>query len=71
MFDQMGKVLISLGLLLVLVGGLMMLSSKIGIGRLPGDITFQKGNFTFYFPLVSCVVISVLLTALLWLLRAR
>jgi len=39
------------------------------MGRLPGDISVQKGNFSFYFPIVTCIVISVVLTLLSWLFR--
>jgi hypothetical protein len=58
-----GGVLLGLGLLLTLVGRLPF------IGRLPGDIAYRRGNFTFYFPLVSCIVLSLLLTLLFSLFR--
>lgn len=54
------------GFLLVIVGGLMLLAGKIpGVGRLPGDIFVQRGNFTFYFPVVTGIIISIIITVLL------
>jgi hypothetical protein len=43
--------------------------SRIGLGRLPGDIAFERGNFRFYFPIVTSLVVSVVLTLLFWLFR--
>jgi hypothetical protein len=43
------------------------LLTRLGIGRLPGDIVIQRGNFSFYFPLMTCVLISILLSAVFWL----
>lgn len=63
----MGKVLVVVGLLTAGVGLLVMLG--VPIGRLPGDITYRRGNTTFYFPIVTSIVASVLLTLLLALLR--
>ncbi|MGE5583339.1 MAG: DUF2905 domain-containing protein [Bacillota bacterium] len=65
-FSGMGKVLMVLGLLLLGVGALLWLGGKFwGIGRLPGDIFYKKGNFTFYFPIVTCIIISLVLSLLL------
>jgi len=65
-----GKALIAAGLLIALVGLVFLLSDKVGwIGRLPGDITIRRGNFTFHFPLATCLVISILLSLLLWFFR--
>ncbi len=61
------RLLIGLGVLVLIVGMAWPLLSRIGIGRLPGDIMFQRGGATFYFPLVTCVIVSVVLSALLWL----
>ena len=61
----MQHLLIGIGLLLLL----WPLLSRIGLGRLPGDITVQRGNTSFYFPLVTCIVVSVVLSALMWLLN--
>jgi hypothetical protein len=61
------RFLIGLGLVILVVGLLWPLLSRIGLGRLPGDIMVQRGNATFYFPLASSVLISVVLSLLLWL----
>ncbi|BAT71534.1 conserved hypothetical protein [Thermosulfidibacter takaii ABI70S6] len=62
-FNFMARFLIITGILLVLVGVLLFLVGKIPyIGRLPGDIYIKKGNFSFYFPLVTCILLSILLT---------
>ena len=63
----MGKLLVILGLVIAAVGAAMMLG--LPLGRLPGDIVVRRGAFTFYFPLATSVVLSVLLTFLLMLLR--
>ncbi|MDQ3170530.1 MAG: DUF2905 domain-containing protein [Acidobacteriota bacterium] len=63
----MGKVLVIAGLILAGVGLLVMVG--VPIGRLPGDITWRRGNFTFYFPLVTSIIISIVLTVVLALLR--
>jgi hypothetical protein len=61
------RFLIGLGLVILAVGVLWPLLSRIGFGRLPGDIMFQRGGATFYFPLATSIIISIVLTALLWL----
>jgi Protein of unknown function (DUF2905) len=67
---SLGKGLILIGLLIVAVGALLLFSDKIGwIGRLPGDITIRRGNYTFYFPLATCLIVSALLSLLIWLFR--
>jgi hypothetical protein len=68
--NEMGKLLVLLGLLLVVVG--VLLWSGVGrgwFGHLPGDIHYARGNFSFHFPLLTCLLLSVVLTLLLWLLR--
>jgi hypothetical protein len=62
------RFLIVLGLVLVAAGVLWPLLHKIGLGRLPGDIVIERGNFRLYLPLGTSVVISLVLTAILWLL---
>ncbi|MBM7855118.1 hypothetical protein JOC37_001503 [Desulfohalotomaculum tongense] len=63
--QSMGKMVLVLGLFLIIIGGLMMGAGKfLNFGRLPGDIYVQKGNFTFYFPVVSMILLSLLLTFL-------
>ena len=70
MWASLGKGLILIGLLITAVGVLFLYSEKIGwIGRLPGDITIRRENVTFYFPLATCLLISVLLSLLIWLFR--
>ena len=61
------RFLIGLGLVILVAGLLWPILSRIGLGRLPGDIMFQRGSATFYFPLATSIIISVVLTALLWL----
>jgi hypothetical protein len=63
----MSRFLILLGLAILAAGLLWPLLTRLGIGRLPGDIVVQRGNFTFYFPLVTCVLIGILLSAVFWL----
>lgn len=63
----MGKLLVVIGIIIAGVGVLVMLG--LPIGRLPGDITVKRGNFTFYFPLATSIIASILLTLLLSLLR--
>jgi len=68
--NALGKVLIYVGLLLVLFGVIFSLGGKIPwLGHLPGDITIQRERFTFYFPLTTCVLISVLISLVLYLFR--
>jgi hypothetical protein len=70
MMNDFGKILIFLGLIIVVVGLIFLLGPKIPwLGKLPGDITIKKDNFTFYFPLASSIVISILLTILFSLFR--
>ena len=65
----MQRLLIGIGLALVLAGIAWPLLSRIGLGRLPGDIIVQRGTTSFYFPLATCIVISIVLSALMWLLN--
>jgi hypothetical protein len=66
---DLGKALIVIGVVVAIVGGLLLLGGRIGLGRLPGDIVFKKGSFTFYFPLVTSILLSLLLTLILWIFR--
>jgi hypothetical protein len=65
----MQRLLIGLGLALVLAGIAWPLLSRIGLGRLPGDIMIQRGSTSFYFPLATCIVFSIVLSALMRLLN--
>ena len=58
----MGRLLIGAGVVLVLVG--LLVQMGLPLGRLPGDIRIQRGNSTFYFPIVTCIVVSIVLTLL-------
>lgn len=64
----MARFLIFLGLALVVSGLLWPYLAKLGIGRLPGDIAFTRGNATFYFPIMTSIILSIILSALLWLI---
>ena len=67
---SLGKVLIIIGLIIASIGVLLVLSPKIPwIGKLPGDILIKKDNFRFYFPLTTCIIISIILTLLFYLFR--
>lgn len=66
---QAGKFLIIAGVVLVVLGLLLMAGAKFsffGLGRLPGDIAYKGKNVTFYFPVVTCVVLSLVLTLVFW-----
>jgi membrane protein implicated in regulation of membrane protease activity len=68
--NELGKYLVILGL--IIAGAGILLWSGFGrswLGRLPGDIHYTKGNFSFHFPIVTCLLLSLLLTLLLWLFR--
>lgn len=73
MGSGIGRALIGLGLLLIVAGVLVTLGERLPIrlGRLPGDIVIRGKNGAFYFPIVTCLVVSVVLSALLWLLGRR
>jgi hypothetical protein len=66
---NIGKSLIVVGLFIAVVGAVLVFSDRIPwLGRLPGDIFIRKGNFTFYFPLATCVIISIILSLIfLWM----
>ena len=71
-FSSLGRILIALGGFLLLLGVIFLLFNKLtGIGRLPGDIYFSKGNLTFYFPIVTSIVLSLILTLILNLFFRR
>ncbi len=63
----MQRFLIGLGLIVLVAGLAWPWLARIGLGRLPGDILIQRGGTTFYFPLVTCIVISIVLSAAFWL----
>jgi hypothetical protein len=63
----MARFLILLGLVILAIGLLWPFLSRLGLGRLPGDIVIQRDNFTYYFPLMTCILVSVLLSVVFWL----
>jgi hypothetical protein len=67
---ELGKVLLGLGLLLIVAGGALLLASRFGVplGRLPGDFSFRGRNVSFFFPLGTSIVLSVLLSLILFLI---
>ncbi len=70
LMNEVGKTLMIFGLLIAAVGALLW--SGIGkgwFGKLPGDFHFTKGNLSFYFPIITCIVVSLILTFILWLFR--
>jgi hypothetical protein len=64
----MARFLIITGLILLVAGLLWPMIAKLGIGRLPGDIALMRGNSTFYFPIMTSIILSIVLSALLWLI---
>ena len=70
--QDLGKSLVVIGLVVALIGGVLLLAGRVPwLGRLPGDIYVQRGNWSFYFPVVTSLVVSVLLTLLFWLFGRR
>ncbi len=67
--DGMGRVLMLVGGGIFLSGVVLSLLARTSIGRLPGDVVVERGNFTFYFPIVTSILISLILTGVLWLFR--
>jgi len=63
----MGRLLIGMGLLLVVAG--LLINAGVPIGRLPGDFTVRRGNFSFYFPLATSIILSIILTLVLAFFR--
>ncbi|MDH3514900.1 MAG: DUF2905 domain-containing protein [Gammaproteobacteria bacterium] len=67
--NPVSRFLLTLGVLLVLAGLIWPLLQKLGIGRLPGDIVVERENFRLYLPIVSSLLVSLMLTVILWLLN--
>ncbi len=69
---DLGKLLIVFGLLIAAVGVVLVLAGRLPwLGRLPGDVYVQRGSWTFYFPLATSIIVSLVLTLLFWLIRRR
>jgi hypothetical protein len=64
-----GKLLLATGLVLAAVGALWWLGERVGLGRLPGDVVIRGERTTFFFPIVTCLLLSVLFSAVLWLIQ--
>jgi uncharacterized membrane protein required for colicin V production len=70
--EPIGKLLIILGIVTAAMGALLLFAGKLPwFGRLPGDILIERKNVTFYFPLVTCIVLSIVLTFIFWFLGKR
>ncbi|MCC5810033.1 MAG: DUF2905 domain-containing protein [Ectothiorhodospiraceae bacterium] len=65
----MQRTLIIIGLVILAAGLLWPWLSRMGLGRLPGDIIIRRDGFTFYFPIVTSIIVSIVLTVLFWLFR--
>lgn len=63
-FDNFGKILMGMGALLFVVGAVIFIGSRFGLGQLPGDISLQRGNWSFHAPIVTSIVLSIVLTIL-------
>lgn len=72
-FEELGKILLIIGVMLAVVGLLLLFQDKLplvrNLGRLPGDIAVKKDGFQFYFPLVTSLLLSAVLTLVAWLMR--
>jgi hypothetical protein len=67
--DGLGRTLMVTGALVFVLGLALTFAGRAGLGRLPGDVVIERGNATFYFPIVTSILLSLLLSGLLWLLR--
>jgi hypothetical protein len=69
---DLGKSIITIGIVLIIVGVILTVAGKIpGAGKLPGDIFIKKENFSFYFPLTTCILLSVILSAVMYCLGKK
>lgn len=69
---ELGKVLLILGIVIAAVGAFLLAGAKLPfrLGRLPGDISYHGRNTSFYFPIVTCIVLSVVLALIFWIIGA-
>lgn len=67
--QSIGKMIITIGVLLIVLGGVLIVFQKMGLGRLPGDIFIKKGNFTFIFPVMTSIIISIVLSLIFYLIN--
>ena len=69
---EFGKILIFIGLLLAILGVIFTFGNKLPfVGRLPGDIAVERKNYSFYFPIATCIIISVVISFILWLFSKK
>ncbi len=69
---EFGKILISIGLLLAILGVIFTFGNKLPfVGRLPVDIAVERKNYSFYFPVATCIIISVIMSSILWLFSLK
>jgi hypothetical protein len=66
---QVGKIILLVGLAIVVIGAIVWILGKLGFRGLPGDITYGSGNVKIYVPIVTCLVLSVVLSLVIWLAR--
>jgi DUF2905 family protein len=74
--SELGKILLGFGLLMVILGGILLVAGNLSgkvpwFGRLPGDVSIQRGNWTFYFPLTTSILVSIILTIIFSLFGRR
>ena len=67
--NELGKVLVLVGAIVAAVGALLWAGFGSWFGKLPGDIHYSRGNFSFHLPIITCVLVSIVITILLWLFR--
>lgn len=67
--NPVSRFLVTLGILLILVGIALPFLQRIGVGRLPGDIVVEREGFRFYFPVVTSILLSLVLTLILWFIN--
>jgi ribose/xylose/arabinose/galactoside ABC-type transport system permease subunit len=66
---NVSRVLVTIGVILIIIGLAWPLLQKLGLGRLPGDISIERDGFRFYFPITTSIIVSLILTLILWILR--
>lgn len=68
MNNYFAKLLIVIGIIAIIIGILIILNIKLPFGKLPGDIVIKKENFTFAFPIVTCIIASIVLSVIMWII---
>jgi drug/metabolite transporter (DMT)-like permease len=67
--EEFGRILVILGVVIVVTGGLVWSGYGGWLGRLPGDIRIERGSSGFYFPIVTCIILSIVLSLAMWIFR--